>query len=400
MQFYGYLREDGTYGVRNYVVVMSSVVCANGVVEEITRQVPGVVPITHTHGCGRTGEITLRTLSGLGRNPNVAALLVIGLGCEESVAPDIANAVAETGKPVEYLVTQDEGGTTETARKGAEIAKKGAEIAKKLLAHAKRQKRVAAGLGHLSVGLECGGSDAFSGVSANPAVGIAADLVVASGGTVILSEISEMVGTAHLLKRRAANAVVAEKIDAYVALGTEAANWAIKRGYAGAISPGNIAGGLTNIIEKSLGCIAKGGTSTITDCIPYAMKPQTKGLVIMETAGYDIESMTGMVAGGAQVVIFTTGRGATAGYVLAPVIKVVSNSTTYKKMPGDFDVNAGAIIDDDTTIEGVGREIFELLIDVASGKQTRAEINKQYQFAIRQDGFYWPTLKEIAEKNL
>ncbi len=393
MYFYGYPREDGTYGVRNYVVVMSSVVCANSVVEEIARQAPGVVPITHNHGCGRTGEIAMRTLSGLGRNPNIAALLVIGLGCEESVAPDIAGAVAVTGKPVEYLVIQDEGGTSETTMKGVEIARK-------LLAHGEGQKQEKAGLEHLTVGLECGGSDAFSGVSANPAVGAAADLVVVEGGTVILSELSEMVGTAHLLKRRAANAVVAEKIDAYVALGTEVAAWGAKRGYAGAVSPGNVAGGLTNIIEKSLGCIAKGGTSTITDCIPYAMKPQTKGLVIMETAGYDIESMTGMVAGGAQVVVFTTGRGSPAGHALAPVIKVVSHSATYKKMPGDFDVNAGSIIDAERSIEGVGREIFELLIDVSSGKQTRAEINKQCQFAIRQDGFYWPTLKDIAEKNL
>jgi len=391
MHFYGYPREDGTYGVRNYVVVMSSVVCANGVVEEIARQVSGVVPITHSLGCGRTGEIAMRTLSGLGQNPNIAALLVVGLGCEESVAPDIANAVAVTGKPVEYLVIQNDGGTAETAKKGAEIARK-------LLAHIKEQKRVKAGLEHLTVGLECGGSDAFSGVSANPAVGVAADLVVAEGegGTVILSELSEMVGTAHLLKRRAVNAVVAEKIDAYVALGTEVAAWGAKRGYAGAVSPGNVAGGLTNITEKSLGCI----TSTITDCIPYAMKPRTKGLVIMETAGYDIESMTGMVAGGAQVVIFTTGRGSPAGHALAPVIKVVTNSATCKKMPGDFDVNAGTIIEGDETIEGVGRDIFELLVAVSGGKQTRAEINRQCQFAIRQDGFYWPMLKDIAEKNL
>ena len=393
MPFYGYPREDGTYGVRNYLIVMSSVVCANGVVEEITRQVPGVVPITHAHGCGRTGEITMRTLSGLGRNPNIAALLVVGLGCEESTAPDIASAVAETGKPVEYLVIQNEGGTAETARKGAEIARK-------LLSHVKRQKRVEAGLEHLLVGLECGGSDAFSGVSANPAVGTAADLVVAEGGTVILSEVSEMVGTAHLLKRRAANPAVAKKIEAYVALGTEASTWAVMRGYTGAVAPGNVAGGLINITEKSLGCITKGGTSTITDCIPYAVKPKTKGLVIMETAGYDIESITGMVAGGAQVVIFTTGRGSPVGHALAPVIKVVSNSNTYRKMPGDFDVNAGTIIDGDKAIEGVGKEIFELLIDVLSGKQTRAEINQQHQFAIRQEGFNWPTLKDIAEKNL
>ena len=316
MHFYGYPREDGTYGVRNYVVVMSSVICANGVVEEIARRVPGVVPITHTHGCGGTGEIAMRALSGLGRNPNVAALLVIGLGCEESTAPDIAEAVEETGKPIEYLVIQDEGGTSATAKKGAEIANK-------MMRSADRSKRVKVSLEKLTVGLECGGSDAFSGVSANPAVGIAADLVVAKGGTVILSEISEMVGTAPLLKRRAFNAAVAEKIEAYVALGIEA------NAYAESISPGNIAGGLTNITEKSLGCITKGGTSIINDCIPYAARPRTRGLIIMETAGYDIESMTGMVAGGAQVVLFTTGRGSPTGYALAPVIKVVSNSNTY-----------------------------------------------------------------------
>ena len=387
MHFYGYPREDGTYGVRNYVVVMSSVICANGVVEEIARRVPGVVPVTHDHGCGGTGEIAMRTLSGLGRNPNVAALLIIGLGCEESTAPDIANAVMETGKRVEYLVIQNEGGTSKTARKGAKIVSK-------MLKFAESSKRVEAGLENLTVGLECGGSDAFSGVSANPAVGVAADLVVAKGGTVILSEISEMVGTAHLLKRRAVNAAMAEKIEAFVALGTEA------NAYAMSISPGNIAGGLTNITEKSLGCITKGGTSTISDCIPYAMRPRGKGLVIMETAGYDIESMTGMVAGGAQVVIFTTGRGSPAGYALAPVIKVVSNSNTYKKMPGDFDINAGTIIDGFKTIEEVGKEIFKLLIDVSNGKETRAEINKQYQFAIRQEGFHWPRLKDIVEKNL
>jgi altronate dehydratase large subunit len=389
MHFYGYPREDGTYGVRSYVAIMSSVVCANGVVEEIARQVPGVVPIIHTHGCGGTGEITMRTLSGLGRNPNVASLVIIGLGCEESTAADIANAVAKTGKWVEYLVIQNDGGTAETARHGAEIARK-------MLANIEGQKRVEAGVEHLTVGLECGGSDAFSGVSANPAVGATADLVVAEGGTAILSELTEMVGTAHLLKRRAANAAVAGKIEAYVALGSKASAWCATRGYSGALAPGNVEGGLTNIVEKSLGCIAKGGSSTITDCVPYAVKPSTKGLVIMETAGYDIESVTGMVAGGAQVVIFTTGRGSPAGFPLAPVIKVVSNSNTYRKMPGDFDNNAGSIIDGAKTIEEVGREIFELLVDVAGGRQTKAEINKQYQLAIRQEGFPWPTLSDLA----
>lgn len=197
---------------------MSSVVCANSVVEEITRQVPDIVPITHTHGCGHTGEIAMRTLSGLAGNPNVASLLIIGLGCEESTAPDIANTVAKTGKWVEYLVIQNDGGTRETGKKGSEIVRR-------MVSHAKEQRRVQAGLEYLTIGLECGGSNAFSGVSANPAVGVTADLAVAEGGTVILSELSEMVGTAHLLKRRVADTAVAEKIEAYGALGSEASAW-------------------------------------------------------------------------------------------------------------------------------------------------------------------------------
>jgi len=393
MNFYGYKREDGSYGVRNQVAIISSVVCINSVVEEIARQVPGVLPLTHTHGCGPTGEIALRTLSGIGRNPNFAAVLVIGLGCEESGAPEVAEAVASSGKPVEYLVVQKAGGTAETTRKGANIARK-------LLSHAQQEKRVAAKLEHLTIGLECGGSDTFSGVTANPAVGVATDMLVAEGGTAILSEITEMVGTTHLLKRRAANPAVAKKIEAYVKLGTEASNWWARRSSGHAITSGNIEGGITTIIEKSLGCIMKGGTTTITDCVPYAMKPHTKGLVIMETEGYDIESMAGMAAGGAQVIVFTTGRGNTAGFAGVPVIKVVTHSTTYNSMKGDLDINAGTIIDEDKTIRGVGKEIFELMVKVANGELTKSEKNKQNQFAIRQEGFNFPTLREIAEMGL
>ncbi len=393
MNFYGYPRENGTYGARNYVAVVPSVICANGVVEEIARQVPGVLALTHTHGCGPTAEITLRTLSGIGKNPNIAALLIVGLGCEETTAESVAEAVAGTGKPVVSLVIQKDGGT-------AEVVRKGVPIVQKMLEDAQKQKRIEVPLEHLTVGMECGGSDGFSGISANPAVGAAADLLIAQGGTTIISEVSEMVGTAHLLKRRALNPEVARKIEAYVGIGTEAANWKSHRSDAGAVAPGNIAGGLSNVIEKSLGCIAKGGTTTITDCIPYAMPPKTKGLIIMETCGYDIESMTGMVAGGAQVVIFTTGRGSPAGYALAPVIKVVTNSTTYHNQPGDFDVNAGVIVDGEKTVQELGREIFQLLIEVASGQETRPEINKQCHFALRQEGYLWPDLEDIAKKCL
>ncbi len=394
MYFYGYARENGSYGVRNHVVVMSSVICANGVVEEIARQVPGVLPITHYHGCDSTREITLRTLGGIGRNPNIAALLIIGLGCEVCPASDIAEAVAPTAKQIEYLVTQDEGGSSETARKGADIARQ-------MLQDAQQEKRVEASLQHLMVGVECGGSDAFSGITANPAVGVVTDRLIAEGGTIIMSEITEMVGTTHLLKRRAANHEVAKKIEAYINLGKEAEDWAtgpqlLTRG----IAPGNIEGGLTSLVEKSLGAICKGGTTTINECIPYAMKPNTKGLVIMEGDGSDIESMAGIAAGGAQVIIFTTGRGQISGFAGVPVIKVSSNSTIYKNMKGDIDVDAGTIIDGDKTIGGVGEEIFELMLKVASGELTRPEINKQNNFAIRQEGFHWPSLREMVERGL
>lgn len=393
MNFHGYQRENGTYGVRNHVAVMSSVICINGVVEEIARQVPGVLPLTHTHGCGPTGEITLRTLSGIGRNPNFAAVLVIGLGCEDCGAPEIVEAVASTGKPVEYLVVQRDGGTYQTTKKGAEIARE-------LLSHARKTKRVEARLEHLTLGLECGGSDAFSGITANPAVGVAVDMLIADGGTSILSELTEMVGTAHLLKRRAANPEVAKKIEAYVKLGTEASNWEAQRNSSRAIASGNIDGGLTSIIEKSLGCIMKGGSTPITDCVPYAVKPGTKGLVIMEADGYDIESMAGMAAGGAQIIAFTTGRGSPAGFAGVPVIKVVSNSITYKNMEGDMDINAGAIIDGIKSIQEVGKEIFDFMVKVANGELTKAEMNKQNLFAIRQEGFNYPTLKDVADRGL
>ncbi len=393
MFFHGYPRENGTYGVRNHVAIMSAVVCANGVVEEIARQVPGVLPITHTHGCGGTGEIALRTLSGIGSNPNIAALLIIGLGCEVLGAPKIAEAVAHTAKPLEYLIIQKSGGSAETARKGAEIAGR-------MLRQAQQEKRVEVALEHLTLGLECGGSDTFSGITANPAVGVVADRLIAEGGTALISEIAEMRGTAHLLKRRAANSEVARKIEAYVNLGTLANVWDTGHLLTRGIPPGNIEGGLTTITEKSLGCIIKGGTTIINDCIPYAMKPKTKGLVIMETDSYDIESMAGMAAGGVQVIIFTTGRGSPAGFAGVPVIKVSSNSTTYKNMKGDIDVNAGGIIDENKTIQKVGEEIFGLLVRVASGELTKAERNKQNHFAIRQEGYHWPTLKDIASKRL
>ena len=396
MHFYGYPRENGTYGVRNNVAVISTVICANGVVDAIGRKVPGVLAMTHDHGCGATAEIAVRTLPGIAANPNYAAVLLVGLGCEGAQAPVLAREIAKSGKWVEYLVIQDNGGTSETIRKGAAIARK-------MLTKARQEKRVLAGLENLTIGLECGGSDAFSGVTANPAVGIASDMLIAQGGTAIIAEITEMVGTTHILKKRAATPEVARKVEAYVALGAEADSWRaepVAEGNTHTVAPGNLAGGLSNIIEKSLGCIAKGGQSPVADCVPYAVKPSTKGLIIMETDGYDIESIAGMVAGGAQIILFTSGRGTPTGFMGIPVIKVISNSLAYNKMPGDIDINAGEILDGVKTVKEVGRDIFDLMLRVAGGEVARAEANRQEQFSLRQEGFPYPSLRDIARNCL
>ncbi len=380
MEFLGYKREDGKVGVRNQVLVMSSVSCANGVVNAIERALPEVVAVTHAYGCGYGPDdigVSMRALSGLINNPNIGAALVIGLGCE-SLNSDYLKMAVEN-KPVETLVIQRDGGSAATTAKGAEIVKK-------FLGQLAAQQRGTAPVRELIIGLECGGSDAFSGVTANPAVGAAADRFVAEGATVILAETTEMIGTAHILKRRCATPEIGERVERLVH-GHERHVRASLGDLAGmVIAPGNIDGGLSSITEKSLGCIMKGGTTPIMEMIEYAGRPSNRGLVIMDTPGYDIDSMAGMAAAGAQIIIFTTGRGSTAGFPAVPVIKVSSNSKTYRNMPGDMDVNAGSIIDEGKTIDDVGREIFDLAIEVSEGKETCAEINKAAVFNYLKQG--------------
>ena len=379
MRFGGYLRPDGKFGIRNHVVVMSSVSCANGVVEQIVREVPGAVPITHGLGCGRAEAYTARTLMGIGKNANVAAVLVIGLGCEQCRADGLAKGIAESGKPVEYLVIQESGGSRKTTEKGIEIARR-------LVAGANQQRLVDAPFETLIVGLECGGSDAFSGVTANPSVGAAADMLVEHGATVIISETSEMIGTAHILKKRAASAEVAQAVEDCIKKATEHAKYELGERAGLSIAVGNIEGGLSSIIEKSLGCITKGGTTTINEVVDYAVAPSKKGLIVMDTPGYDVVSLAGMAAGGAQLMIFTTGRGTPVGFPIAPVIKVASNSDVFNRMPDDIDVDAGKILDGESTIQEVGAEIFRLVEEVVNGKQTKAEINQQNPFVIYNPG--------------
>jgi altronate dehydratase large subunit len=380
MEFQGFRREDGKVGVRNHVLVISSVSCANGVVEAIGRELPEVVAVTHAYGCGYGPEdigVSHRTMAGLMSNPNVGAALVIGLGCEGMNSQFLTQAV--DGKPVKTLVIQEDGGSRVTTDKGIEICR---DYLKELSS----QERESAPVSELIVGLECGGSDAFSGVTANPAVGAAADMFVGEDATVILAETTEMIGTAHILKRRCATPQLGEQIERLVNDHEKHVRASLGDLAGMVIAPGNIDGGLSSITEKSLGCITKGGTTPITEFIEYAGRPAKKGLVIMDTPGYDIDSMAGMAAAGAQVMLFTTGRGSTAGFPAVPVVKIASNSNTYNKMPGDMDVNAGSIIDAGKTLEDVGSEIFSLSLEVAEGRQTCAELNKSAVFNYLKQG--------------
>ncbi|UCH42332.1 MAG: UxaA family hydrolase [Dehalococcoidales bacterium] len=370
MEFLGYRRNDGTFGVRNHILVVSSVSCADGVVEAVGRSLPEVMTVTGAFGCGYD-RVGFRVVTGLINNPNVGAVLAIGLGCESLKSEVLAGSARN--KPAEALVVQRDGGSTATTAKSVAIATR-------FLEELRKQEREPAPVSELVVGLECGGSDAFSGMTANPAVGIAADCYVGEGATVILGETTEMIGTAHILKRRGASPEMGEKIEQLVN-GQERRVREVLGERAGmVIAPGNIDGGLSSITEKSLGCITKAGSTPINEVVSYAECPSQRGLVIMDTPGYDIASMSGFAAGGAQLIIFTTGRGSTAGFPAVPVVKVASNSPMYHKMPGDMDINAGSIVDDGRTVDEVGREIFNLSIKVASGQTTCAEINRSAPF--------------------
>ncbi|MBS3970562.1 MAG: UxaA family hydrolase [Clostridia bacterium] len=378
MQLTGYRRENGQVGIRNHVVVISSVVCANRAVEMIAAQVPGAIPIIHQHGCSQIGsdkEQTARTLIGFGKNPNVAAVLVVGLGCETLQPKDLAVEIEVTGKPVAHMTIQDEGGTLKTVARGSEIVRD-------MVMNASQIQRQPIDISDIILGTECGGSDTTSGLAANPATGFASDLLVDAGGTVILSETTELTGTEHILAKRAKNAQVARQIYEIVAnVEKESKRLGVDiRG--GNPTPGNIEGGLTTIEEKSLGCIYKAGSSVIKEVIQFAEEPHEKGLVVMDTPGHDIESITGMIAGGAQIIVFTTGRGTPTGAPIAPVVKVCGNPKTVKTMMDNIDIDASTIMTGHKTVEEVGREIFEEYLRVIKGKQTKSEVLGQRDFAI------------------
>jgi len=380
-EFRGFRRNDGRVGVRNYVLVLATVHCANSVVEQIGQKT-GAVALPHIYGCSQLGEDlaqTKRILEGYASHPNVGAVLLVGLGCETMPTVEIAGEPSKRGVKVQHILIQEEKGSRNAVTRGVKIVRR-------LLQEVSKVRRQPVPVSELVVGVECGGSDAWSGVTANPAVGVVADLLVSLSGTVILSEVTEFIGAEHLLAARAVSPDVAQRVLEAVAL-REAVAKEMGVDLRGAQpSPGNMAGGLTTIEEKSLGAIAKGGSTLIQEFVGYGERPTARGLVVMDTAGNDPESVTAMVAGGAPIILFTTGRGTPVGNPIAPVIKIASNTPVYKKMADDMDLNAGTVLEGEPLLKVVQR-IFEFLLKVANGAFTSAErLGHRELFAIEPRG--------------
>jgi altronate hydrolase len=386
--FQGIVRADGRVATRNYVGILTSVNCSATVARYIADafrrnpftgdglladypNIDGVVALTHKTGCGMAGEgeamdVLRRTIAGYARHPNFAAVIMVGLGCEANQISSLMRAEKlVVADKLQTMTIQETGGTTKTVQRGV------AQL-RELLPAANRIERQAVPASHITVGLQCGGSDGLSGITANPALGAASDLLVRAGGTVVLSETPETYGAEHLLTRRAVSRPVGEKL---LSLFDWWKQYTEKNG--GEMdnnpSPGNKAGGITTILEKSLGAAAKAGSTNLVDVVRYAEAITARGFVFMDTPGYDPVSATGQVAGGANLICFTTGRGSVFGCVPAPSLKLATNTPMYQRMSDDMDVNCGGIADGSETVADCGRRIFELILQTASGQRSKSE---------------------------
>ncbi len=379
MDFYGYRRPDGRVGVRNKVLILPASVCASDTTRIISEQVVGSVTFSNQLGCSQVApdqQFTMDVLAGYAANPNVYGTVVVSLGCENCQMDLVVEAIKErTNKPLQQVIIQEVGGTL----KAIEIA---VRYAKEMVAEASLLQKEKFPLSELILGTECGGSDPTSGLAANVLIGQLSDLIVKEGGTSILSETTEFIGAEHILARRAATPEVHDRIFEIVHRYEKALALVGEEVREGNPSPGNKAGGLTTLEEKSLGCIHKGGHAPVNAVYDYAKQVEKKqGLVIMDTPGNDPSSVAAMVAGGCQVVVFSTGRGTPTGNPLVPVIKITGNKITYANMSDNIDVDASPLIYGES-LEKMGDDLLKMVADVASGKQTKAESLGYVEMAI------------------
>lgn len=378
----GYKRENGQFGIRNHLLIIPTVICANQVCNRIMQLVSDTVAIPHQHGCSQIGadkERTFATLAGTGKNPNVGAVLIVSLGCEVVDPHELAAEISKTGKRVEVIDIQGIGGSVKAIQEGAKLARN-------MRAELDALPICQAPISELVIGVKCGGSDATSGMASNPALGAASDMLIERGGTVVISETTEIIGAEHVLAARCVSKDVADQLYHYV----ERFEREVERMGAdmrgGNPSPGNIAGGLTTIEEKSLGCISKCGTSPIVGAFEYAEPIPGKGLYFMDSPGNDIECVSGMAASGAHLVCFTTGRGTPTGSAVIPVIKITGNKKMFARMQDNMDVDVSAMLDGKASVRQAGEWIWDEIVEVASGKLTKAEILGHQEFSINRIG--------------
>ena len=395
-RFMGFRRPDGRVGTRNFVLIVPTSMCASHEALQVsmlaewtlhTREkfpnVDGVVAIPHNKGCGcQDGspvDVLLRTLANYADHPNVGGVILMELGCEKTNLSVVEKHLQRMGrtlnKPLERIGVQQVGGTEAAIKRGLDAVRE-------MLPHVDRSWREPVPVSELVLGVKCGGSDAFSGISANPSLGFASDSLVRSGGTVLMTEVPEFCGAEHVLAQRAKDAETGRAVYGMVDWYKEyARKWGAALGENP--SPGNIQGGLLNITIKSLGAIAKGGTTRVEGVTDYGVPPSGRGLQLMQGPGYDQESTPGLIAAGATIAVFTTGRGSTIGNAIAPVVKLASNNEIFQRMSGDLDLSAGDILDGAATVQDVGAQLFSHLCRVASGEaQAKAEVHKHREFQV------------------
>jgi altronate dehydratase large subunit len=380
--FWGFPRPDGRTGVRNHVLVVPTVICAAVVCERIAEVRPSaIVALPHLAGCGQLGpdmRLTHDTLAAYCGHPNVGAVLVVALGCEQVIAHRLVETARRAGKRAEMIAIQQEGGTPRTIALGKQIVLEMTEALGDVL-------REWCDVASLVLSLKCGGSDYTSGLASNPTLGRVADRLVDLGGAAVLGEIAEIMGAEHLLAERAVRPEIGRQLLRVVSR-VEAEAMSLGLDIRGTQpSPGNIRGGLTTIEEKSLGATQKGGQrAPLADVVPYADRIVRKGLTVMETPGLDVESVTGMVGGGAQMVVFTTGLGTPTGNPIAPVIKITANARTARQMADNIDLDVSGVLSDTETLDQAADRLFAELLVVASGKLVTAETLRHREFAIHR----------------